>query len=63
LEAIHLNLASAVRKTTQLKAASLIAWPFIKQEIEQMLFELEASSKNIHDVKNSLLIKKLHEES
>ena len=63
LEVLHLNLASAARKTSQLKAASLIAWPFIKQEIERMLFELEASFKNIHDIRNSLLIKKSHEES
>jgi len=44
---LRLRLAAAVRKMSQLKAASALAWPHIKREMEQVLYELGTSIKNM----------------
>jgi len=57
---LRLRLAAAVRKMIQLKAASALAWPLIKKEMEQVLYELGASIKNLLVERTVPLIKKPH---
>jgi hypothetical protein len=44
---LKLRLAAAVKKMFQLKAASGLAWPQLKREMEQILYELGMSIKNM----------------
>lgn len=57
---LRLRLAIAVRKMSQLKAASSIAWPHLKREMEQVLYELGASIKNLLVERTAPLTKKPH---
>lgn len=57
---LRLCLAAALRKMFQLKAASALAWPLIKKETEQILYELGASIKNMFVEKDILLTEKPH---
>jgi len=57
---LRLRLAAAVRKMSQLKAASALAWPLIKKEMEQILYELGTSIKNMLVEKDILLAGKPH---
>lgn len=57
---IRPRLAAAVRKMSQLKAASALAWPLIKKEMEKILYELGASIKNMLVENDILLTEKPH---
>lgn len=57
---LRLRLATAVRKMSQLKAASALAWPLIKKEMERILFELGTSLKNMLVEKDIPLTDKPH---
>ena len=59
---LRLRLAATDKKMSQLKAASPLAWPLIKKEIEQIVYELETSIKNMRVKKDIPIAEKPHVE-
>lgn len=57
---LRLRLAAAVKKMSQLKAASALAWPHIKKEMGQIVYELGTSIKNMLVEKDIPLAEKPH---
>jgi phage terminase Nu1 subunit (DNA packaging protein) len=57
---IRLHLTAANRKMAQMKAASRLAWPSIRTEMEEILSSLGASIKGILIEREAPLSNKLH---
>jgi len=55
---LRLRLAEAARMMSQLKAASSLAWPYLKSEMEQILFQIATSIKVFLADKNAIGAKK-----